>query len=80
LNVTKKKATKKCGELPRAKTEEPTVPVSSLIAWLFNWENKFHSDEKAAAKSKLWSAAEEYKVRGSTVDMLLASLERGDLG
>jgi len=75
MNVTKKKATKK-----EATQEEPTIPVENLIAWLFNWENKFHSDEKAAAKGKLWSAAEEYKVRGSTVDMLIASLERGELG
>ena len=72
--VTKKKATKK-----PAKKDEPTVTIREVAEWLLDWGNRFEASEKDAAKQKLWPLASEYRSRWTTVDMLIGSLERGEI-
>ena len=43
------------------------------------WAAKFEASEKQAARDKLWPVAGEYRSRWTTVDMLLGSLERGEV-
>lgn len=77
--MTKKKATTKKAASKKRPEKEPTLRVRAVAEWLMEWAAKFEASEKQAARDKLWPVAGEYRSRWTTVDMLLGSLERGEV-